>query len=101
MFLLIKSIVRGSLAAPYYFKVEIMPVKTKNNSFRQLNDEVLKQINGGAANSGSISMTSGAGSLLSMDFEWHQGDMSKSFKIEVGQNIDFNLNAFGNSITNK
>jgi bacteriocin-like protein len=69
-----------------------------DNSFRPLNTEELQQINGGSAGEASMTMSSGANSLLSMDFEWQQGDMSRSYKIAVGQDVHFNVGAYGNSV---
>lgn len=70
-----------------------MKVKVKNPMLRQLDDAELKAINGGA--SASMTMSSSADSLLSMEFQWQQGDRSKDYKISAGNDINFDLTAYG------
>jgi len=75
-----------------------MTVKVKNK-LPELSPEELKDINGGSTNSASMTLSSSTDSLVSMDFEWRQGDMSRSWKISAGNNVDINLQAFGNKVS--
>ena len=73
-----------------------MSVK-KRNDIRGLSTEESRNINGGNnESSASMSMTSGTDSLLSMEFKWQQGDNYKEYKISAGNDVDLNLNAYGN-----
>ncbi|SDF44013.1 bacteriocin-type signal sequence-containing protein [Mucilaginibacter pineti] len=61
-----------------------------------LNADELKNINGGTTEGASMTLTSGADSLLSIEFKWQHGGHLRDYKLSVGNNIDFNLNAYGN-----
>ncbi|MFD0751883.1 hypothetical protein ACFQZS_17145 [Mucilaginibacter calamicampi] len=73
-----------------------MAVKNKKQNLRQLDAAESTEINGGTTNSASINMSSSTDSLLSIEFNWQQGDSSKSYKVEAGKDVDVNLNVYGN-----
>ena len=66
---------------------------SKRAKYRALTADELQKTNGGAT--ASMTMSSSADSLVSMDFEWQNGDQSRSYKIEAGKDIALNLNLFG------
>lgn len=55
----------------------------------------LATVNGGA-NGASMSISTGADSLLSMEFKWQKGDNYRDYKLEVGKGINLNFDAFVN-----
>jgi hypothetical protein len=81
---------------------KIMTVKVKTPVLQTLDAAELKETNGGTSDSASASMTmsSNADSLLSMEFHWQQGDRSRDYKISAGNNINFDVNAYGNGNSN-
>lgn len=74
-----------------------MTVKVKTKKLGQLSADELAAINGGTTTTASMTMSSSADSLLSLNFEWQQGDQSRSYKISAGNNIDLNVGAYGNN----
>ncbi|OOQ58757.1 hypothetical protein [Mucilaginibacter pedocola] len=78
-----------------------MKATTKHKNLRPLNAAELMETNGGSSQTGSasISMSSSADSLLSIQMEWQQGDHYRMYKVEAGKDIDFNLSAWGNGVS--
>jgi hypothetical protein len=78
-------------------KYTVMKTNVKKQNLQPLNSEELAMVNGGAStNSASMTMSSSADSLVSMEFNWQQGDNYRDYKISAGNGIHADLNAFAN-----
>nr|WP_067055162.1 hypothetical protein [Mucilaginibacter sp. L294] len=73
-----------------------MKTDVKSPGLCVLNADELRDINGGTAIGASMTLSSGTDSLLSIEFKWRQGGRSRDYKLSIGNDIDFNLNAYGN-----
>lgn len=82
-----------ALAVPIFIKSKTMTVNTKKPVLQKLDDAELNEINGGS--SANMTMSSGTGSLLSMEFQWQDGNRSKDYKISAGNDISLDLTAYG------
>jgi len=62
----------------------------------ELSHTEMVNISGGSADGASMAISSNANSLLSIGFNWQQGDSSRSYKVSVGNDIHADLNLFLN-----
>ncbi len=73
-----------------------MKTKAKTPQLQELDAADLQTINGGATNGASMTISSSADSLVSMEFKWQQGDNYRDYKLSAGNGIHVNLDAFAN-----
>ncbi|QXV65982.1 hypothetical protein INP83_02485 [Mucilaginibacter sp. 21P] len=73
-----------------------MTAKKNSTQLRELNSDEIATINGGATDGASMSLSSSADSLLSIEFNWQQGNNSRSYKLSAGNNIEADLNLLFN-----
>ena len=60
---------------------------------RELTLQELQETCGGATtSSNSFNLSSSTDCLLSLNYEWQQGDKSYQWNLEVGKNVNANLN---------
>lgn len=62
---------------------------------RELNLQELQEISGGSDTStNNFNVSTGTSALLSLNYEWSQGDKSYQWKLEVGKDVHANLGLF-------
>jgi len=64
---------------------------------RELSPQELQETCGGADSSGSsFGLSSSTDCLLSLNYEWQQGDRSHQWNLEVGKNVHADVNLLNN-----
>lgn len=64
---------------------------------RELNLREMQETYGGSDfSSNSLNISTGTDALLSLNYEWSQGDKSYEWNLEVGKNVSTDVNLFNN-----
>jgi hypothetical protein len=63
----------------------------------ELNLQELQDINGGSnASANTLSISTGTDALLSLNYEWSQGDKGYEWSLEVGKDVNADIDLFSN-----
>lgn len=66
---------------------------------RELSLLELQETYGGNTSGTNIGIDSSTDTLLTLNYEWHQGDKSYEWKLEIGKNVHANVDIFSNRIS--